>query len=268
MESSRTNLGLIIGAILIIAGAIFLLLEISGLSSLAFLWPLTLVVVGSLFFIGMFWGGKAAGALAIPGSIIVMIGLILFVQNALNLWESWSFAWALIVVAVGIGLWIWGIHAGRDDLRESGRSTINVGLVLFVIFGLVFSFIFNFFGFSTWSYGFWGILLGLLGTYLFLHHSWHLIRGSATWDERDLFWPVIMIGAGLILTLIGLGQLPLVELTGLWRWWPLLLVMIGVDWLVGKRWPAVGAIAAALIVIITLLMMFDPSLIRLLIPGV
>lgn len=266
MESSRKNPGIIIGLILISAGLLFLVLQASGLASINLLWPFFVVIVGGLFFLGMLWGGKEAGALAIPGSIIVMIGLILFVQNALSAWDSWSFAWALIVVAVGIGLWIYGAYSGRDSLKESGRTVINTGLVLFVIFGLLFSFVFNYFGRSTLSYAFWGVLLGLLGTYLFLHHSWHLIQGNATWDERDLFWPVIMMGGGLILFLIGLGQLPLVELTGLLAWWPVLLIMLGVDWLIGKRWPAVGAIAATLLVIGTLLLMFDTSLVRLLTP--
>jgi hypothetical protein len=70
----------------------------------------------------------------------------------------------------------------------------------------------------------------------------------------------------LVLFLFGLGQLPLVELTGLWQWWPLLLVMVGIDWLIGRRWPVVGAIVAALIVVASLLLMFDPALLRSLAP--
>jgi hypothetical protein len=93
-----------------------------------------------------------------------------------------------------------------------------------------------------------------------------LLLHKAHWDDRDLFWPVIMIGVGLVLFLFGLGRLPLVELTGLWRWWPLLLVMVGIDWLIGRRWPVVGAIAAAIIVMASLLLMFDPTLLRALAP--
>ena len=262
MSTSRKNLGLILGVILISAGILFLLGEITGLVSFDLLWPLIIVAVGIAFFIGMFIGGPDAGHLAIPGSIITMVGLIFFVQNAFNAWETWSYAWALIIVAVGFGLWVHGLWSKRPDLRIDGQKLIQTGLVLFVIFGLAFSLIFNYFGIAEGNFSFWGLLLAAVGLYLLLQRSLLLLQGHASWDDRDLFWPVIMIGLGLTLFLYGLGELPLLQLTGLLKWWPLSLVLIGFDWLVGRRWPVVGAIIAALIVVAALVLMFDPTLLQ------
>lgn len=262
MQSSRTNLGVILGVILIVAGLLMLVGQVTGLTSLGLLWPLMIILIGFGFFIGMFIGGQEAGALAIPGSIISTIGLILFFQNMFDLWMTWSYAWALIIVAVGIGQLIWGAYAGRVDLRKNGWNTIQVGLTLFVIFGMIFSLIWDAIGVMQGGYGFFGVLLALLGLFLLLRRSILLMRHEASWDDRDLFWPVIMIGAGLVFFLYALGRLPIAQLTGLWTWWPLALIMIGLDWLIGRRWPVVGAALAILIVIVTLILMFDPALLR------
>jgi hypothetical protein len=262
MSSSRTYLGLILGAILIGAGILFLFGEISGLISLGLLWPLIVVAIGIAFFIGMLLGGPGAGPLAIPGSILIIIGLILFVQNAFNTWETWTYAWALIIVAVGIGIWIHGAWSKRPELRLGGQKLIQTGLVLFVVFGLLLSLIFSYFGIAEGNFTFWGLLVAALGLYLLMQRSILLMQGHAGWDDRDLFWPVIMIGVGVTLFLYGLGELPLLQLTGLLQWWPLALVMIGFDWLIGKRWPLVGAIIAVLIVVATMLLMFDPALLK------
>jgi len=266
MNSSRSKLGLILGVLLVVTGVLFLIGELTGLTSVSLLWPLIVVGIGLAFFIGMFIGGPEVGGLAIPGSIIVMIGLIMLVQNAFQMWQTWSYCWALIIVAVGIGLWINGAFANRPDLVISGKNTIRVGLVLFVVFGVIFSLVFNFTGLSSGGVGFWGLLLVVLGLYLLISRSIRLVLHRAGWDDRDLFWPIIMIGGGLVLFLFGLGQLPLATLTGLWTWWPLLLVLVGLDWLVGRRWPLVGAIVATFIVVFTLLLMFDPALLQLVVP--
>lgn len=267
MSSSRNKLGIILGAILIGAGALFLIAELTGLASFGLLWPMIIMLVGAGFFIGMFIGGPEAGGLAIPGSIILTVGLILLIQNAFDLWITWSYAWALIISAVGLGLVIFGAYSDKRDLRESGVKLINLGLVLFVVFGLIASLLWNAAGVTNTGYGFFGLMMSLIGLYLLIHRAYLLIKGRAGWDDRDLFWPVIMIGVGLVFFMFELGGLSLVQLTGLRAWWPLLLIMIGLDWLVGRRWPWVGALLAVIVVTVSLLMMFDPAFLRLIITG-
>ena len=47
----------------------------------SFVWPVAVILVGALFFAAMFIGGTTVSGLAIPGSIIGGIGLLLLVQN-------------------------------------------------------------------------------------------------------------------------------------------------------------------------------------------
>jgi hypothetical protein len=77
--------------------------------------------------------------------------------------------------------------------------------------------------------------------------------GEATRRPRrrppSLFWPLVLVGAGVILLLSNLGYLPWQAWNVLWRLWPLLLVALGVDLLIGRR-SAVAAIVSALLILL------------------
>jgi len=59
----------------------------------------------------------------------------------------------------------------------------------------------------------------------------------------------VLIGAGVILLLSNLGYLPWQSWNILWRLWPLLLVAIGIDLLIGRR-SMVGAIVSGLLILL------------------
>jgi hypothetical protein len=65
----------------------------------------------------------------------------------------------------------------------------------------------------------------------------------------SLFWPLVLIGAGVILLLSNLGYLPWQSWNILWRLWPLLLVAIGIDLLIGRR-SMVGVIVSTLLILL------------------
>ena len=65
----------------------------------------------------------------------------------------------------------------------------------------------------------------------------------------SFFWPLVFIGAGVILLLSNLGYLPWQSWNMLWRLWPLLLVALGIDLLIGRRSTA-GAIVSALLILL------------------
>jgi len=65
----------------------------------------------------------------------------------------------------------------------------------------------------------------------------------------SLFWPLVLVGAGVILLLSNLGYLPWQSWNVLWRLWPLLLVALGVDLLIGRR-SMVGAIVSGLLILL------------------
>lgn len=77
--------------------------------------------------------------------------------------------------------------------------------------------------------------------------------GEATRRPRrrppSLFWPLVLVGAGIILLLSNLGYLPWQAWNVLWRLWPLLLVALGIDLLIGRR-SATGAIVSTLLILL------------------
>jgi hypothetical protein len=167
MAQSRASL--IIGLALVALGGLFLAQEIFDWQLWDWIWPLLVVAIGSLFFVGMVAGGRSTGALAIPGSIITVIGLMLLVFNWLDRWEAWAYAWGLIVAAVGLGLMIFGWWSKQPALRSSGFSLMQVGIILFLIFGAFFELlIFQSFQAATW---FWPVVLIGLGLWLLLTRS-------------------------------------------------------------------------------------------------
>lgn len=77
---------------------------------------------------------------------------------------------------------------------------------------------------------------------------------------RSLFWPVMLIGAGVIGLLATTGVLSRENFTVLLRLWPVLLVLIGLDILFGRRWPALGALLGiATVALVIGLMLIGPS---------
>jgi hypothetical protein len=168
-ENSRT--GIVTGVLLIILGAAFLVLQFFEIRFWSDWWPTAIIGVGLLFFIAMLVAGKSAGPLAIPGSVIVMVGLILLFHNTFGFWETWAYAWTLIIFAAGIGISIFGRYTGQDKVRQSGGVVARLGLVLFVIIGIFFELFIGLSGLFDGSSILWPLLLILFGFYLLLARS-------------------------------------------------------------------------------------------------
>lgn len=124
------------GIILIGAGLLFLILpffpELADSVDIGHQWPLIIVSVGILFFIGALLGSPP---LAVPGSLIVGLGLILYYQNLNNAWETWAYTWTLIPGFVGVGQGIRLSLEGRprEGLRKGGRLVL-ISLILLLVF--------------------------------------------------------------------------------------------------------------------------------------
>lgn len=169
MVSQRSNAGGFIGgAILIGLGLLFLAGQFISFATWANLLPLVVMGVGVVFFVGMVAGGPSAAPLAIPGSIISTVGLVLLFQNLTGHWETWSYGWTIIITAVGLGLYISGLWSGNPHQRRSGLRVTGIGFVLFVVFG-----------------GFFELVLS----------------GWGGWRTQQLLFPILLIGLGLFLVL-------------------------------------------------------------------
>ena len=66
---------------------------------------------------------------------------------------------------------------------------------------------------------------------------------------RSPFWPVILIGMGAVWLLSSLGFIPEANLDMLIRLWPLILIAIGLDLLLGRRLPALGTVLGLCVVL-------------------
>jgi hypothetical protein len=163
--SDRNKPSIVIGTLLIAFGVLIFLGEIFKSTIFQF-WPLFIIASGLMFFVAMFVAGKSTGFLAIPGSIITTVGLILFYQALTNRWETWAYAWALIPLSVGIGMWIFGKFSELPELCSGGRHVINVGLVLFVVFGIFFELLIGISGAIRNNELLWPLALVALGIYL------------------------------------------------------------------------------------------------------
>jgi peptidoglycan/LPS O-acetylase OafA/YrhL len=167
METKRANTGLLVGGILLIVfGVLALINQYFHFADWGTLWPLTVVIFGSLFYVAMFAGGRDAAGFAVPATIISGIGLILLYQSITGRWETWAYCWALIVVFVGLGIYIMGWYADDRAHKKSGVDVMRVGLILFVVFGMIFEMIF-----SSFNNMLFPILLILLGVYLIFSRS-------------------------------------------------------------------------------------------------
>jgi hypothetical protein len=251
MEKNQNRSGLIFGAILIAIGVLFFVGQLVDFFNWGDFWPFIIIGVGVVFFAGMILGGKSAGPLAIPASIFSGIGLILLVQNALGLWETWAYAWALIVASVGAGIAIYGYLSDKPESVKSGWETLRAGLTLFLVFGIIMEFIFSFTGVSgRQNQLLLAVLLVALGVLQFV---WRVVRllvnPEAAGDEgRDLMGPIILTGIGALAILTVLNVLALGDLFKLLSLWPLLLVAAGLQLIFGRRSPWLSALIGILLV--------------------
>lgn len=161
------------GIILILVGLFFLLLplfpNLADQIDIERQWPLIVVAIGALFLIAALLGTPS---LAVPGSVITGIGLLMYYQNLNDAWETWSFAWTLIPGFAGIGTILMYALQGetRFGMQKGGRLLL-ISLMLFAIFGA-------FFGRGISFRQIWPVVLIALGLWLLAKNLFRAGRGK------------------------------------------------------------------------------------------
>jgi len=162
----------VVGLSLIGLGILFLAGNVFHLDVWGFIWPFFIIVPGLFFFAGMFALGKNGAPLAIPGSIVTTVGMILLCQVITGHWASWAYAWALVFpTSVGIGLAITGLWSDEPKTVRTGTVMAGIGLIVFLFFAVFFELLLNISGLRS----------GLFGRLLF---------------------PLIIIGAGVVVLIL------------------------------------------------------------------
>jgi hypothetical protein len=140
--------GLVLGAILVVAGAVLLAAQLLDLDVTALGWPFIIVGIGVVLLVSGLVGGRDSG-LVVGGTVATTVGLVLAYQNTTGLWATWAYAWALVgPAASGLGLLLYGLRTGdRSDIRNGTWGLLG-GLAVFAIGFLFFEGIIGLSGFD------------------------------------------------------------------------------------------------------------------------
>ncbi len=153
-KSGFTPGNLILGIILIVLGIVFLIgqvfNQVFNIHIGSYTWPFIVIVPGVLLYLAAFMTEARAGrGLAIAGSIVTAVGLLLFFQNVTNLWATWAYAWALVTpTAPGLGLALFSTLRGQGDQARQGLRLAAIGAVIFAAGAAFFEGLFGISGFN------------------------------------------------------------------------------------------------------------------------
>ena len=135
----RRDLEAALGGLLLLLGLLVLAGQALDLELGEIGWPFFVILPGlGLLGLGLTGSGRPGEVLAMAGGVVTMVGLVLLVQNTTDRFETWAYAWTLLVVGAGIGRWLVGVTRGRQDLASSGGWLIATGLAAFLGFAVLF----------------------------------------------------------------------------------------------------------------------------------
>lgn len=121
------------GLLLVGIGAFLLLGQVTGAHGLGFSWPLFVVMPGVLLLVVALFGDDVSSPLAVPGSVVTAVGLILLWQAGTGYYESWAYAWLLLPAAAGAGLALRGMASGQESVVRTGVTASSTSLAAFVV---------------------------------------------------------------------------------------------------------------------------------------
>jgi hypothetical protein len=153
-----------LGGLLLLLGTLVLLGQALEVDLGRVGWPFFVIVPGlGLLGLGLVTPGRLGEVLATVGGVVTMAGLVLLVQNATDQFDTWAYAWTLVVlVGPGIGRWLVGVVRGRGDLAASGGWLMAAGLVAFMGFAVLFEVVIGIGGRPVGSAGRYGLAVLLI----------------------------------------------------------------------------------------------------------
>lgn len=152
------------GVALLGLGVLLLVFNVLGLST----GPLVVTFIGLGLFVAMMMLGKSFGWIAVPASVMTMLGLILIYTNlpVIGSGRSWAYAWTLLFGAAGMGILVSHYWSGQPADTRFGTFLVRGSLIAFVVMGLMFELLF--FSRGLVARLAWPAVLILLGGYLLL----------------------------------------------------------------------------------------------------
>jgi len=121
----------VLGALLIAVGLLFLADQYWNLDLGHYGWPIYVIGLGlAVVLLGL--TQRSGSGLTTFGSMVTVLGLILFYQNLTDHWDSWAYAWTLIAPGgSGVGMALYGVRVGNAGMVRVGLWQIVTALGLF-----------------------------------------------------------------------------------------------------------------------------------------
>jgi hypothetical protein len=159
-----------LGGLLVLLGLVVLLGQALDLELGRVAWPVFVIVPGlALLGMGLASAGRLGEVLAAVGGVVTTAGVVLGVQNATDRFETWAYAWTLVLlVGAGIGRWLVGVVRGRRELAASGAWLMAAGLGGFLVLAVFFEVVIGIGGRPVGSAGRYGLAALLIGAGLVL----------------------------------------------------------------------------------------------------
>ena len=263
MKDMRNRGATIAGAALILFGLFFLIGQFAPqYFGDQYWWPWSIVGVGIIFVVMCLISG--AGGLALPGTILTGVGLMLYWLNRTGHWYAWAYTWTVIIGLVGVGLILGALVDNRmRRALPAGLILSIVSIATFALYGWLYAQ-----GYWRWPY----IVIGVGAIFMLMAVSmriapfmipgviiagvggllyWQNLTGN--WSSWSYAWAFVPMLVGIGILLAGLlssgmrsaargGWITLAAgaaaflifwpaFTGSWRMlstiWPLVLVLIG-----------------------------------------
>ncbi|HLE59482.1 MAG TPA: hypothetical protein VJA85_07535 [Candidatus Limnocylindria bacterium] len=126
-----------VGVLLIGLGLLFFIGQQLGTDVTDWGWPLFVILPGlAILTVGL--TQRSGPGLAIAGSIVTMIGLVLLFQKLYDAYQTWAYAWALVGPGgSGLGMLLYGTRSRDRKLARDGFWTVVTGLAIFAV-GFIF----------------------------------------------------------------------------------------------------------------------------------
>jgi hypothetical protein len=180
---------MVLGGALVVLGILFILGQLLDIHVGRYVWPFYIIVPGVLLFVfALTTGGSAGEGLAIFASMVTMTGTLLLYQNTFDHFQSWAYAWALVVpTSIGLGQIIYGSIKGREQTVRNGRRVATIGGAIFLVGAVFFELIIGISGFGLGRYAGAILLIGL-GIFI-LFRTWRsgapAVQTQATAESED-----------------------------------------------------------------------------------
>jgi len=163
----RTAPTLIVGLLLIAAGAAFLGLREAGIDLPRLVgeagWPFFVIVPGLVLLAAAAIPTPPRGiGFAIAGSIVTTVGLVLLYQARTGDWQSWAYVWAAIPLAIGLALFAYGALTGDGPMVTAGLWVGGVATLVLAVGAWFFQGVFSGAG-SVWSSTWWAVVTIIAG---------------------------------------------------------------------------------------------------------